>query len=249
MKATVITPAFNSAKTIEGTIASVAQQTYHDIEHIVVDGGSADGTLEKLETHRKNIKWISERDHGIYDAMNKGIGMATGEIIGFLNADDEYADAFVIERIVAAFLEHNPDCVYGDLVYVDASMLRVIRRWITGEISPSSFRWGRFPPHPTFYARRIIYERLGGYRLDFKVAADFELMYRFMAKHGCRSSYIPEVLVKMRAGGKSNGALRGILTGVLECNRTFSIHDNRANPLFVPSTLAFRLAQAVRAVF
>ena len=210
MKVSIITITYNSAETIEDTIRSVASQDYPEIEYIIVDGASNDHTLEIVERYRNSISQvISERDKGIYDAMNKGIAMATGDVIGILNSDDFYADEKVISDIVRTLQQSNSDACYADLVYVDRlETNRVIRSWKSGEYKPGYFLRGWMPPHPTFFVKRKMYLTHGVYSLDLRSAADYELMLRFIHKHSVSLCYLPRVITKMRTGGQSNVSLK-----------------------------------------
>ncbi len=208
MKISIITATFQSARTLRDTIDSVRRQSWPDIEHIIVDGGSSDDTLSILAAADHLSKVISEPDRGIYDAMNKGIGMADGEVIGILNSDDFYADERVIQDIVEQFRDPGVEAVYGDLDYIDPNdSSRVTRRWKAGLYHPGSFRWGWMPPHPAFFVRRRLYEQHGGFNLDMGTCGDYELMLRMVHRHGARLAYVPRTLVKMRVGGASNATL------------------------------------------
>lgn len=212
MKITVITVSYNSAGTIADTVCSVANQTHPDVEHLVIDGRSTDGTVQVVEAHRHpNLVLSSEPDKGIYDAMNKGLSRATGDVIGFLNADDFYADVDALARVAKAF-EEDPrvDACYGDLLYVTEDNQSVVRYWKSRPFVPGSFARGWSPAHPTFYIRRSALERLGGFDLSYRLAADTELMMRYLEKGRVRSAYIPEVQVHMRVGGATNRSLRNI---------------------------------------
>lgn len=206
MKVSIITVVFNGAQTIEDAIRSVAEQeTVHEIEHIIIDGGSTDGTMEVVLSYESTIaKVVSESDEGIYDAMNKGLRFATGEVVGFLNSDDLLSDSSVIERVGAVFKDPYIEACYGDLSYVDKTLGSVVRYWRAGNFRLGSFRLGWCPPHPTFYARRSVYERFGGFNLQYRIASDVDLMMRFLEVHRVRCEYIPQLLVKMRVGGVSN---------------------------------------------
>jgi glycosyltransferase len=213
MKISVVTAVFNNRKTIGAAIDSALSQTGADVELIVIDGGSTDGTLDVLRTYGNRLAvLVSEPDRGIYDALNKGIARATGEVVGFLHSDDLFADERVLERVASAFAEPDVGAVYGDLLYVrkDAPDV-VVRYWRAGEFSASRLGWGWMPPHPTFYVRRSIYERLGMFDLGYRIAADYDTMLRFLGRGGIRATYIPEVLVKMRMGGTSNRSLANIV--------------------------------------
>jgi glycosyltransferase involved in cell wall biosynthesis len=205
MKVSIITATYNSESTIADTISSVVNQTYPDIEHIIVDGASTDGTLGIAGSLGHNGPIISERDNGIYDAMNKGIKMATGDVVGILNSDDFYSHDHAIEHVVHSFKKNNRDSVYGDLVYVDANdPSRVLRKWIAGKFQRRHFLKGWMPPHPTFFVKREIYDRLGTFNLDLKSSADYELILRFLFVNKISVEYLPGILVHMRAGGYSN---------------------------------------------
>lgn len=213
MKISIITVAFNSAKTIRDTIDSVASQNHRDLEYLVIDGGSTDGTLDIIKCYQKlNINLISESDKGIYDAMNKGIRLATGNVIGFINSDDFYADSNVLSKITSVFQDPSVDCCYGDLCYVDQfDSKKISRYWQSCPFVPKSFCRGWCPPHPTFFARRSVYKKFGGFDLNFKLAADFELMARFLEKFQVNSIYIPNVLVHMRLGGVTNKNFKNVI--------------------------------------
>jgi len=209
---TVITVCFNSAATIVDALESVAAQTHGDVEHIVVDGASTDGTLALLQQWRKHpIRLVSEADDGIYNAMNKGIALATGEIVGFLNSDDLYADSSVLSQVATAFDDSSVEACYADLVYVNKSDDRIIRYWASSGFEKGAFGRGWCPPHPTFYARRRVIALLGRFNESLKMAADFDLMMRYLEVGGIRSRYVPRVWVRMRIGGKTNESLKNIL--------------------------------------
>ncbi|NIP53056.1 MAG: glycosyltransferase [Phycisphaerae bacterium] len=233
MKVSIITVCFNSAETIEDTINSVLDQDYKDIKYIVVDGGSTDGTLDIINSYRGKIaKVISEPDNGIYEAMNKGIKSSTGDIIATLNSDDVYTERTVVSRIVEFMRSNGLDAVYGDLVYVDRNRAdRITRFWKAGKYKKGAFRYGWILPHPTFFCRKEIFERFGCFNDELQVAADFELMLRFIEKHNIKIGYLPKVIVKMRKGGKAN-VLRGIIRGNLEIMRSFRLNDVRLSPWF-----------------
>lgn len=205
MKVSIITVVRNGKKTIADAIGSVLSQTYEDIEYIVVDGSSTDGTIEIIQSYEDKVtKFLSEPDQNLYDAMNKGITLATGDIVGILNSDDFYIDKFVVEKVVKKFKENNVDCVYADLVFVKPSNLnRTVRYYDSSKFNSSKFAYGWMPAHPTFFVKRNIYKMYGVFRTDLKIAADFDILVRFMFTHRISYSYIPEVLVKMRVGGIS----------------------------------------------
>jgi glycosyltransferase involved in cell wall biosynthesis len=206
VKVSIITVTYNSEKYLADCIASVRRQTYSNIEHIIVDGKSTDGTLKIIQKNSGSLAhWISETDHGMYDAINKGIKMATGDIIGVLNSDDMLASADVIMDIVACFDEKRVDSVYGDLVYVDPSNpKKVMRYWKGLSYKRSRFNYGWMPAHPTFYIRRELIEKFGGYENHYFTAADYEFMARYLYRHKISSCYLSKMIVKMRNGGASN---------------------------------------------
>jgi glycosyltransferase involved in cell wall biosynthesis len=196
-------------------------QTYPNVEYLVIDGLSTDGTLQKLHQYREAVtRVISEKDKGIYDAMNKGIAMATGDIIGFINADDFYPSPEVLSTVAAAFETSGADSCFGDLCYVQQNdVSRIVRYWKSCTFKLGLFEKGWCPPHPTFFVRRAVYQRLGGFNLNYKIAADVELMARFLAAGRITSHYIPQVLVHMRLGGTTNRNLGNIVKQNLEIRR------------------------------
>lgn len=210
MKVSIITVVYNGQSTIKDTIKSVLSQDYPDIEHIIIDGASTDGTVEIIQSFSDQIaKFISEPDRGIYDAMNKGISLASGDIIGILNSDDFYADVDIISTVVEAFDRTQTDSVFGDLVFVKSDDLdKVVRYYSSAKFHPQQFANGWMPAHPTFFVRRWAYERYGLFKTDYKIASDYELLTRFLAKHNLSYRYIPKVMVKMRVGGVSTVSLR-----------------------------------------
>jgi len=210
IKVSIITSTFNSAATIADTLESIAGQSYSNIEHIIVDGLSKDDTLSIVSAYPHVAMVVSENDKGIYDAMNKGIYMATGDIIGILNSDDFYVDASVVQDIADIFAG-DPDiqCVYADLNYVSQNdTTRIVRRWKSGNYTKESFRRGWMPPHPTFFVRKQIYDRCGVFNLQMGTAADYEIMLRILEKHRCKAAYLPRIIIHMRTGGASNQSLK-----------------------------------------
>jgi len=233
----IITAVFNNARTLASAIESVRAQTYAPIEHIIIDGGSTDGTLDVIERYRAGFATVvSEPDHGIYDAMNKGLSAATGDIVGILNSDDFYANPRVIETVVRTMEEKVVDIVWGDLEYVSSEdTTRVIRHWRSSPYARGKFRRGWMPPHPTFFVRRSVYGRYGYFRDELRIAADYELMLRFLEKHQVSSRYIPEMFVKMRVGGASNKSIANIIKANREAWRAWKMNDLPAS--FVTITL------------
>ena len=210
MKISVVTAVYNRQKTIGDAIKSVAAQDCNDLEHVVIDGMSSDGTSEIVDSNRDTIDVsIREPDSGIYDALNKGIAASSGDVVGFLHADDLFADNSVIQRVQQKFQSGDYDAVYADLTYVSfEDPDRVIRYWQSGDYFISKFRFGWMPPHPTVYVKRDIYDKFGDYRIDHGSAADYECMIRLMVRNQIRVGYIPEVTVKMRVGGESNASIK-----------------------------------------
>ena len=209
MKVSIVTVTFNSEKYLTNCIESVRKQTYGDIEHIIVDGKSTDNTLKIIKRNSKSIaNWISEPDRGMYDAINKGMQMATGDIIGVLNSDDMLASADVIMDIVACFDEKKIDAIYGDLVYVDpVNPQKVLRYWKGLPYKRSRFKYGWMPAHPTFYIKRSLIEQFGSYENHYYSAADYEFMARYLFRFKISACYLPKMIVKMRMGGVSNSNL------------------------------------------
>ncbi len=207
MKVSIITVTLNSEKFLESCINSIINQEYKNIEHIIIDGQSTDGTLAIIEKYKDHIaKWVSEKDYSMYDAINKGMDMATGEIIGTLNSDDILASPDVIGEIIKVFSEQNVDAVYGDLVYVDPNnLLKINRVWKSDPFKRSRFRYGWMPAHPTFYFRKKLLEVCGNYQTHYFTACDYEFMLRYLYHFRVAACYLPKLFVKMRGGGISNG--------------------------------------------
>lgn len=223
---------WNNAKTIKDAINSVLNQSYKDVEYIVIDGVSTDGTIEIVQSYGDRIKFISEKDNGLYDAMNKGIGLATGDVVGILNSDDFYAGDKILQIVADEFIKGNADSVYANLEYVDANdPKRVIRYWKSKKYQNGLFRSGWHPAHPTFFVKREIYEKYGVFDLSFKIAADYELMLRFFEKYNITSSYVDEVFVKMRMGGESNRSIKNIIKANMESYRAWQTNGLYINPL------------------
>ena len=213
MKVSIITVSFNSEATIGDTLRSVSAQTHADIEHIVVDGASSDGTLEVVRQEGGHVaKVLSEPDAGIYFAMNKGLKVATGDLVGFLNADDYFPDCNSVARLVESARVTKADAVFGDLAYVRSDRPNsVVRYWSTGEFSLRGLRLGWMPPHPTFYVNRLSGKFDLEFDTSFRIAADYEFMMRFLTRSGIRATYVPHVIVRMRMGGISNRSVGSIL--------------------------------------
>ena len=241
----MITVCRNSRTTIADTFDSLQSQTYSNIEHIVIDGASTDGTLELLQRHRAAITHlISEPDKGIYDAMNKGLRLATGEYVAYLNADDVYAHADVISRVVSVATEGDYDAVYGDLVYVSQSdPQKIIRYWRSCKYKPGMVEWGWMPAHPTFFIKTAILREIGGFDIRFRYQADFELMLRLFSRRRISSAHIPEILVRMRTGGQSNRSVSNIIKGNLDSYTAAREHGVAKTPLWIVRKLWYRVPQ------
>jgi glycosyltransferase involved in cell wall biosynthesis len=247
MKVSITTVCFNSAETIEDTIKSILSQDYKDIEYIVVDGGSTDGTLDIINRYKNNIsKVISEPDNGIYDAMNKGLRSSTGDILATLNGDDVYAEQTTVSRMVEFIESKDLDAAYGDLIYVDRHDIGHVKRfWQPGPYKKGAFHHGWVIPHPTFFCRKEIFERYGYFNDTMQIAADFELMLRFIEKHQITVGYLQQVIVKMRTGGKANG-LRGMIQGNKEIIKSFRLNDLHLSPLFFLCKPITKISQLIR---
>ena len=221
MKLSIITATFNSGQTVRDTIESVLSQTHQDWELIIKDGGSKDNTLDICREYTDDrIRIISNPDKGIYDAMNQGIEASTGEVVGILNSDDMYYDETVLADIVTAFAEGDTDATCGNLIFVDEhDTNKVVRNWQGSECQ--TFRKGWHPAHPTFYAKKELFDKYGAFDITFDVSADFELMLRFIEKYGAKVKYIPRIMVKMRQGGESTGSIKNIIKGNKNIVRAF----------------------------
>ena len=217
MKISVVTVAYNSAGTIRQTVESFLRQRYADKELLIIDARSTDGTVPIVRSYRDDsIRVISEKDAGIYDAMNKGLRLFTGQAVGFLNSDDTFRTDRALDLISEGLRE--ADIVFSDLYMVtDHRTKRVFRTWKTGEFSPSAFRFGWMPPHPTFYVRRNVAEAVGEFDLRYQIASDYDYMLRAMSVHTHRIKYIPHFLIDYQVGGISSGSFRGVVQGNLEC--------------------------------
>lgn len=213
MKFSIVTVCYNSAQTIEDTLRSVASQTWPEIEHIVVDGGSRDGTLAIVERYRQSVsKVISEPDHGIYDAMNKGVQAATGDVIGFLNADDVYAHINVLRDVGDLMKQECLDALFGDVeFFTSKNPALAVRRYSSARFRPERISWGWMPAHPALFMRREVFQRTGPFRTDYRIAGDFEFVARAFWRQPVRYCHLPEVLVRMRIGGISTGGWRNTL--------------------------------------
>lgn len=234
MKVSIITATYNSAATLRDTLESLNSQTYQDIEYIIVDGQSRDATLALIPTVTERVATIiSEPDKGIYDALNKGIKAATGDIIGFLHSDDLLAYPQVIEDVVNQFKNDQCDAVYGDLEYVSKEdVTKVVRFWKSGKFKRFKMHFGWMPPHPSFYMKRELYTQWGGFNLEYKISADYDSLIRYLWVHKAKISYLPKVLTRMRVGGMSNRSLKNMIQKSRE-----DVHVMRKHGLFWPIVL------------
>ncbi len=247
MKVSIITVCYNSEATIEATIKSVLAQSHSDIEYLVVDGASTDNTLAIIEKYKSKIsKLISEKDSGMYYAINKGIALASGDVIAILNSDDVYANQHVIANVVAEFVSTGADSIYGDLQYVSRDNSdKIIRHWKSKPYCADLFFKGWMPPHPAFFVKRFCYEKFGCFNTGFKISADYELMLRLLYKYKITTSYIPQVLVKMKTGGLSNVTIKSRLQANLEDRKAWKINELKAGSM----TLIFKPLSKLRQFF
>lgn len=252
MRISLITATYNSSLTLCDTLQSVLRQTFTDIEYIIVDGNSTDQTISIVKEFEKKfggrLRWISEPDKGIYDAMNKGIRMATGDVVGILNSDDFYNSSDVLLQIAMAF-EKEPwlDGVYTNLYYVNHNdPQKIVRHWVSSEFKVGSFAKGWHPAHPTLYLRREVYERYGLFDLDFKLAADFELMLRFFEKNRIKTKYLNITTIRMRLGGATSKNLSNIREGNIECIKAFKKNGIPVSKLYPFYRLLPKLLQFFR---
>jgi glycosyltransferase involved in cell wall biosynthesis len=245
MKVSLITVCRNVAPVIAETLDSVLGQTHPDIEVIVIDGASTDGTHAILERYRSRLAvLVSEPDHGIYDAMNKGLRHATGDIIGFVNAGDLLMTPQVISQVVEAFRTSGAEAVYGDIIMVDeADTTKVKRIWKSGGYERTNFTRGWMPPHVATFIRKSVYDRVGHFNTHLRIAADYEILFRFLYKHRIPTIHLPEILVRFRLGGMSNGSVRHVLRANTEVRRSWRLNGTQAPPLLVTRKLWSKVMQ------
>lgn len=245
LRISIVTACFNSDATLADSIESITSQEFGEWEHLILDGASTDGTLAVIDrfpdTRRKVL---SEPDTGVYNAMNKGIAQATGDVIGFLNADDAYESDSALSEVASAFEDSGVDLVYGNLCYVDYNDTdKVVRDWKSEPCEEGMFRRGWMPPHPSVYARRALFERYGVFDESFDICADWEWLYRMFEVHGVRTRHLNEYLVRMRLGGVSNRSLSNVLRSNWQAARAFRKHGKRVPLLFYPGKVRHRLKQ------
>ncbi|MCB0700339.1 MAG: glycosyltransferase [Chitinophagales bacterium] len=242
MKVSIITVVYNCADTIEGCIKSVLAQDYNDIEYIIVDGGSKDGTVDVVKKYEDKLgKFVSEKDKGIYDAMNKGIKMATGDVIGILNADDFFFSNDTISKIATVFKDDETlDATIADIVFVNDDNTRILRHYQAKKWRPAKFAWGFMPPHPSFFCKKHLFEKLGYYKIDYKIAADYELLIRYLLVNKINYKYLPIKTTRMRMGGVSTRNLNSILTLNKEIKRACRENDLPTNYLKIYTKYVFK---------
>ena len=246
-RVSIITVCLNSASTIRDAIESVVAQDYPNIEYLIIDGASKDGTLEIVNSYGHRIgRFLSEPDRGMYDSMNKGLKLATGDIVGFLHSDDMLASPTIISKVVRAFEQTGVECVFGDMDMVAPSNTqRVVRHWRSGPHRPGSLQRGWYPPHVTLYVRRSVLEEVGPFDEHYRIAADMDHMVRLFEVRGVRSMHLPEVLVRMRAGGLSNKSLKNIWRANMETWQSLRRHGFRVGPWFIAAKLLRKVRQLV----
>jgi len=245
VKVSIITATYNSIRTLEDTIKSVLQQTYPDIEYIVVDGASSDGTLELIRQYESafygRMKWISEPDVGIYDAMNKGIRMATGDVVGILNSDDYFTGRDVIERMAGSFTD-DVDAVYGDVHFIhDGRPEKCVRYYSSKSFRPKWLRFGFMPAHPSFYCRRRVFDSVGLYKTDYLIGSDYEMMVRLFMVHHIKAGYIPMDFVTMRTGGASTRDVRSRIQLIKDDVRGCRENGIYTNPLMISMKFLYKI--------
>lgn len=246
MKVSIITVTYNSAKTLTDTIQSVLGQTYTDIEYIIVDGASSDGTIDIIKQFEPlfngRMRWVSEKDHGMYDAMNKGIKMATGDVIGILNSDDYYTSNNVIERMISAFSNPETDAVYGDIHFIrDGYPNKCVRYYSSKHFSPKLLRFGFMPAHPSFYCRSSVYKKVGSYKTDYKIGSDYDMMVRMFWVHHINARYLPMDFVTMRTGGASTRDIHSRLALIKEDVRACRENGLYTNILMISIKFLFKV--------
>lgn len=242
----IITVCYNSAATIAKTLESVAGQDYGAVEHIIVDGASRDNTLEVVRRFPHVSRVVSEPDEGIYDAINKGIKLATGEVVGILNSDDAYAAPDILSRVMAAFEEHRVDSVYGDIRFVSPRTGKVVRYYSSRKFHPRQFRYGYMPAHPSFFVKREVYEKYGLFKTGYKIGADYELLIRFLRVHQISYRYLDLMMVNMLTGGVSNQSLKSFYVLNKEIVRACRENGIRTNLLLVSLKYFRKVFELVR---
>jgi glycosyltransferase involved in cell wall biosynthesis len=242
----IITATFNSAKTLKDTIQSVLRQTNKDFEYLIIDGGSTDETIDIVKSYESEfsgrLKWVSEKDQGIYDAMNKGIKMASGDVVGILNSDDYFTSDDILQTVDNAFKSHEIDAIYGDIHFIrDGNPQKCVRYYSSRMFRPFWLRFGFMPAHPSFYCKREVFEKAGLYSLDYKIGADYEMMVRLFKKYRIMSQYINKDFVTMRTGGASNNNVRSRITLINEDVKACKENGVYTNSLFVMLKFMYKI--------
>ena len=242
----IITATFNSAKTLKDTIQSVLRQTNKDFEYLIIDGGSTDETIDIVKSYESEfsgrLKWVSEKDKGIYDAMNKGIKMASGDVVGILNSDDYFTSDDILQTVADAFKRQEIDAIYGDIHFIrDGNPQKCIRYYSSRMFRPFWLRFGFMPAHPSFYCKREVFEKAGLYSLDYKIGADYEMMVRLFKKYRIMSQYINKDFVTMRTGGASNNNVRSRITLINEDVKACKENGVYTNSLFVMLKFMYKI--------
>jgi glycosyltransferase involved in cell wall biosynthesis len=246
MKISLITVCYNTEKTIERAIQSVLSQDYADVEYIIMDGLSKDSTMDIINKYKNEIGVIvSKKDNGMYDALNKGIELASGDIIGILNADDIFANKDILSKVAAAFVDQTTDAIIGDIAFVNDSG-KIGRYYSAKKWNPNKFVWGFMPPHPSFYCRKEFFTKLGGYRTDFDIAADYELLIRFLKKHHLKYKYLPLLMVLMNKGGKSTNGLKSNVIINQEIKYACTLNNLKTNYLMLYSKYFSKIFEYAR---
>lgn len=246
MKISLITATYNSGKTISDCMESVLSQHYDNYEYLIIDGGSTDNTVELIKQYEEkfhgHMRWVSERDKGIYDAMNKGIGMATGDVVGLLNSDDYFTSTDIFETIAENFDLSVCDAIYGDIHFIHAGAPdKCVRYYSSKHFRPCWLRFGFMPAHPSFYCRRSVFERYGLYRLDYKIGADYEIMVRLLKKHRIRTRYIQKDFVTMRTGGASTKNIRSRMILIKEDVKACRDNGVYTNSFFISLKFFYKI--------
>lgn len=242
----IITATFNSAKTLKDTIQSVLRQTNKDFEYLIIDGGSTDETIDIVKSYESEfsgrLKWVSEKDQGIYDAMNKGIKMASGDVVGILNSDDYFTSDDILQTVDNAFKSHEIDAIYGDIRFIrDGNPQKCVRYYSSRMFRPFWLRFGFMPAHPSFYCKREVFEKAGLYSLDYKIGADYEMMVRLFKKYRIMSQYINKDFVTMRTGGASNNNVRSRLTLIEEDVKACRVNGIYTNRFFIMLKFLYKI--------
>jgi len=248
MRISIITVVYNNERTLESAILSVLNQSFKNIEYIIIDGKSIDGTIKIINSYKDKIAhFISETDEGIYDAMNKGIALASGDVIGILNSDDLYADDDVLKDVMGYFqADEKLDILYGDLVYVNTDDInKVVRKWTSKKYYKKFFEHGNVPPHTALFVKKNIYNECGLFNVDYKLAADYDFMLRIFKKFGFSSKYISRLMVRMRLGGATNKSLSNIIKGNKEILNIWKSNNLKVPLLLMPYRLFKRLIQFI----